>query len=169
MISYVHPPQQVPYVKFVKDGKHYDVNGQPVDNGSSPEAHIPLSKYDKNKMPKFYFMKDLIIENIYNKIKELSDRELQKKLWLNEHNDTGLISSYIELMNGLFDDYDFNGFVNKTAREYGLSDTTILELNELRIMLNNYQEKETDKEIINDPKWEKIVIQAKNVLKLWNR
>ena len=35
------------------------------------------------------------IKNIYFDILEMSDITLQKKLWLNENNDTGLISSYI--------------------------------------------------------------------------
>jgi len=42
---------------------------------------------------------------IYDKIIELSDINLQRKLWLNENNDTGLISSYVEVMCSLFDDY----------------------------------------------------------------
>ena len=41
------------------------------------------------------------IKNIYRCIKELSDLNLQKKLWLNENNDTGLISSYSELLSSL--------------------------------------------------------------------
>jgi hypothetical protein len=45
--------QQNPYVKFMKDGKFYDANGNPLKNGDLPEAHIPLDKFDMNKMPKF--------------------------------------------------------------------------------------------------------------------
>ena len=47
------PSQQVPYVKFMKDGKFYDVNGNPLANGSLPEAHIPFEKFNINVMPKF--------------------------------------------------------------------------------------------------------------------
>jgi hypothetical protein len=49
-------------------------------------------------------MNKIIIKYIYDKIIELSDLDLQRKLWLNENNDTGLISSYDELMCSLFDD-----------------------------------------------------------------
>ena len=112
---------------------------------------------------------NLITDNIYHKIIELSDSSLQRKLWLNQNNDTGLISSYVEVMCSLFDDFHFDDFVDKTAAEIGLSDDTILELNNLRELLNNYKEKESDEEIINDPEWEKIVEQAKIVIKKWNR
>ena len=39
---------------------------------------------------------------------ELSDIDLQRKLWLNIDNNTGLISSYSELFNSLFSDFDFD-------------------------------------------------------------
>ena len=50
---------------------------------------------------------------IYKKIIELSDLGLQRKLWLNEKNDTGLISSYSELMSSLFDDFNFDDFLSQ--------------------------------------------------------
>lgn len=40
--------------------------------------------------------------NIYGRLVELADLNLQRKLWLNEQNDPGLISSYPELMSSLF-------------------------------------------------------------------
>ncbi|MDY6024898.1 MAG: hypothetical protein SPI78_01450, partial [Bergeyella zoohelcum] len=44
--------QRMPYVKFMKNGKFYDVNGNVLKNGALPEAHIPLNKFNINKMPK---------------------------------------------------------------------------------------------------------------------
>ncbi len=110
-----------------------------------------------------------IIEQIYNKIIELSDLCLQRKLWLNKNNDTGFISSYTELINSLFDDFNFDDFIDNSAIEVGFSSTTVLELGNLRELINNYKEKESDEEIIKDPEWEKIVRQAKIVLKEWNK
>jgi hypothetical protein len=104
---------------------------------------------------------------IYNKINELSDLGLQRKLWLNENNDTGLISSYCELINSLFDDFNFDLFVDNISYKIGLSDVTIFELINLKVLLNNYNEKESDEKIIKDPKWIEIVEQAKIVLKEW--
>lgn len=45
--------QQSPYVKFMKEGKFYDVNEKVLPNGNVPEAHIPLNLFDISKMPKF--------------------------------------------------------------------------------------------------------------------
>ena len=44
------PAQRAPYVKYKKNGRHYDVNGNPLPNGDCPEAHIPLNKFNKNIM-----------------------------------------------------------------------------------------------------------------------
>ena len=109
-----------------------------------------------------------IIENTYNKIIELSDLSLQRKIWLNENNDTGLISSFAELMCSLFDDFNFDDFIDNRASKMNLSDSAIFELNKLRELLNIYDEKDSDEDIINDPEWQKIVNQAKLVLKEWN-
>ncbi len=48
-----NPAQQNSYVKFMKDGKFYDANGNVLKSGKLPEAHIPLNKFDITKMPKF--------------------------------------------------------------------------------------------------------------------
>jgi hypothetical protein len=110
-----------------------------------------------------------IVTNIYNKIIEISDLGLQRKLWLNENNDTGLISSYAELMSTLFDDYNFDSFIDGTASEMELFDSVFFELSRLRELLNSYNEKDSDEEIINDPKWKTIVEQAKIVIKEWDK
>jgi hypothetical protein len=55
---------------------------------------------------------DRRVENIYNDILELSDVNIQRKLWLNEANNTGLISSFTELMCRLFDDNNLDGFID---------------------------------------------------------
>ena len=44
------------------------------------------------------------IQNIYENLLELSDLNLQKEIWFNIENTKGLVSSYAELMNRLFDD-----------------------------------------------------------------
>lgn len=108
------------------------------------------------------------IKNIYRCIKELSDLNLQKKLWLNENNDTGLISSYSELLSSLYDDFDFDDFVDIDAEKVGLSDKVILEMKKLRILLDNYVEKENDEDIIRDINWHKVTKQAEKVIKIWN-
>ncbi|MDD2576668.1 MAG: hypothetical protein PHV76_04110 [Bacteroidales bacterium] len=113
---------------------------------------------------------DLEIEQIYDRIVEISDVQLQRKLWLNENNDLDIMSSYVELMCSLFDDFHFDDFIDETALKIGLSNSTILELNKLRDMLNNYNEgNKSYEEIINDTEWLKVVEQAQEVLKIWKK
>lgn len=108
-----------------------------------------------------------LVDYIYKNIVVLSDIELQKKLWLNQNNDTGLISSYTELMCSLFDDFGFDDFVEKESSNIGLSKSLIFELSKLKELLNNYVEKETDEDIINDSEWERIILQSNIVKELW--
>jgi hypothetical protein len=61
-----------------------------------------------------------VVKNIYNKLIELSDITLQRKMWLNEGNDRREISSYAELMNSLFDDYNFDSFIETGTYKLGL-------------------------------------------------
>lgn len=112
---------------------------------------------------------DKMIENINRMIIELSDLSLQRKLWLNENNDTGLISSYTELMCSLFDDFSFDDFIDSRASKIGLSNSAIFELNKLRVLLNSYNEKGSDEEIIGDPEWKNVVEQAKTVIREWDK
>ena len=112
---------------------------------------------------------DVIRENVYRIIVELASLSLQRKLWLNENNDTGLISSFYELMSSLFDDFGFDDFIDNRATKVGLSNSLIFELNKLRELLNSYNEKESDEEIIYDPEWKNIVEQAKMVIKEWDK
>lgn len=112
---------------------------------------------------------DKIIENIYTTIIQLANLSLQRKLWLNENNDTGLISSFYELMSSLFDDFSFDDFVDNGAEKIGFPNSLIIELKKLRELLNSYVEKESDEEIINDPEWKKIVGQANIVIIEWDR
>lgn len=108
-------------------------------------------------------------ENIYEHLLELSDLNLQKKLWLRDGNDTGLISSHMELMNRLFDDDKFDLFIDKGARELGVAPTVILKLDQLRSMLNSYEEgAKTDSDILNDPHWSLISDHASLAVKTWN-
>ncbi|MGN6249167.1 MAG: hypothetical protein ACTHNG_12505 [Ginsengibacter sp.] len=112
---------------------------------------------------------DITTRQIYNDSIELSDLDLQRKLWLNENNDTGLISSYVEVMCRLFDDNKLDDFIDKTASKIDFSNSTIFQLNKLRELLNDYNEKDTDEKIIADPEWKKVVEQAKKVIREWNR
>jgi GDP-D-mannose dehydratase len=112
-------------------------------------------------------MNNYILKEIHSCIIEISDLQLQRKIWLNENNDTGLVSSYVELMCMLFDNFEFRKFVNYRAKEYGISDDVIIELKKLKVMLDNYKEKATYIEIIEDEEWNLISLQAKIIVNKW--
>lgn len=114
------------------------------------------------------------LECIHDKIEELSSVDLQNKLWLNRNNDTGLISSYPELMCTLYDDNNFELVLRKAMEKYGYSNNALNELYKLNSLLNNYEEPYTDgyiddELIIKDSKWQVIVKQAQTVLANWNQ
>jgi hypothetical protein len=109
---------------------------------------------------------DTNLKNIYLNILEISEVELQKKYWLS--GDPNHISSYYEVMCRLFDDNDFDGFIEEKTKQYKTPLTVIDELERLRVLLNEYEEKDTDEEIINDPEWHKVALQAKKIIKIWS-
>ena len=108
------------------------------------------------------------IQNIYESLLELSDLNLQKEIWLNIESTKGLISSYAELMNRLFDDDSFDLFIDKRTLELGIGSNLIAQLNHLRSLLNHYNEKTTDAEIINDQNRIHISNHARLIIEIWN-
>lgn len=110
---------------------------------------------------------NIILDSIYRDIEEISDLELQRKLWLDTDNSIGRISSFADVINRLFDGNAFEYFLEKEAIGFGLDEDLVFELTSLKDMLNNYCEKSTDLEIINDPQWKVIVEKAAQIIKLW--
>lgn len=111
-------------------------------------------------------MENLALQNIYHDLLELSSIDLQKEYWFGRSQKYE--SSYGELMCRLFDDNNIKYFIDTLANDAGLSKECIMGLRVLIDMLNIYEEKSTEEEIINDPKWQQIVIQAKAVVELWD-
>src|SRR5262245_31122791 len=94
---------------------------------------------------------DIWVKNIYFNVLELSDLEKQKTLWLGR--DADHTSSYVEIMCRLFDDNKFDNFIDTDGVKAGVSQEVIVALDRLRMLLNDYKEKDTDAEILADPKW----------------
>ena len=114
------------------------------------------------------------LDSIHDKIEELSSVDLQNKLWLNRNNDTGLISSYAELMCTLYDDNNLELVIRKAMEKYGYSSDALNELYKLNTLLNNYEEPCTngyidDELVIKDSNWQVVVKQAQTVLADWNQ
>lgn len=105
------------------------------------------------------------IINLLFDLTELSDPALQRKRWLS--NDPMEISSYVELMCRLFDDNHLEQFIASPDPGSRISAQTLKGLTDLKNCLELYPEKETDEEILNDPAWIQITLQASRVLRSW--
>ena len=106
-------------------------------------------------------------ENIYNSLKDYSDLSTQEKLWLGK--DLDFFSSFEEDLSMLFDSFCLDDFLSDDNwQKLRLSDNLRGKLVEFRNALDTYKGKETDKEILEDPEWHKIVNHAKEVILLWN-
>ncbi len=114
-----------------------------------------------------YIMMKFVLQNIYNNIKELSDRDLQYKVWIKAEI-PNYVSSYEELMNQLLDDNDFEGVITNHIREYKLKEEFKDKMFELNTLLNNYDDtNKTQLEIIKDPAWIIITELAREVKMMW--
>ncbi len=106
------------------------------------------------------------IKNIYDNILEISDVDFQKRAWLN--NSKSECSSFTEVMCRLFDDDEFDRFIDVEINTLQFNSELVSQIKILRNMLNDYKEKSSDFEIIEDPDWQCITIQAKDIITLWN-
>jgi hypothetical protein len=93
---------------------------------------------------------------IFNDLKELSDKDLQVRIWVK--GDVEYVSSYEELMCSLFDDNHFDDYLDVYWKALDIKNQTKRKLHLLRNMLNKYSKGDkSELEIINDPKWNEIV------------
>lgn len=107
------------------------------------------------------------IKNITYSIKCFSDIERQKKVWRGL--DKNFCSSYLEDWSILFDDNDFEDFINTWEKENNDIET-LSELNKFKEYLFEYNSKQPDTkkyddiQILEDPEWTIVVQQAKKLL-----
>ncbi|MEM1322225.1 MAG: hypothetical protein AAGG75_18330 [Bacteroidota bacterium] len=99
----------------------------------------------------------ICINTFVEVLDELSSVDLQVKLWLNIENETGLISSYTELMENV-SGTDFNYVVHQLVQDASLK----ADLVQLLALLDAYEEPKSyvqcrnDVYIVADPVWKKI-------------
>jgi hypothetical protein len=103
--------------------------------------------------------------NILNAIKDISDIEFQREAWLGKN--PNIVSSYDEVINTLYDDNDFERYIEHYK---SLNGNTVLYrlLNTLNRLINDYNIKsvENDSIILEDPKWIDITEKAKEIISL---
>ena len=111
--------------------------------------------------------KDVWIGNVVTFIKQIASAEFQEKGWVkNEIHD---YCTFVETMCGLFDDSNFDDFIDEKAAEWGYSEEQIKKLDKLRCALNVFDAEHGCYEdpviIVKDPDWLKIRELAKDALK----
>lgn len=102
------------------------------------------------------------LNGIQNAIREIANHEFQERVWVRGEGPE--VSSFTEAICRLFDDYNFDDFLDEHWHNFGFSSQLYPMLDELRNRLNEYEEKETDAEIVRDERWDEIREFAKVVL-----
>lgn len=112
-------------------------------------------------------------ENIYNSIKDFSDKETQKIGWMGL--DPDIVSSFYEDIAMLYYSYCFDDdfWEEKHLSQFHFTNSILKELKEFKNILDNYYEEQKSKdlsheEILKDPNWDVVVNQAKKVIGSWN-
>lgn len=113
-------------------------------------------------------------KHIFEAIKDLSDVDFQKETWSGKH--PKLISSFTENLASLYDDLDFERYIEYYKSINNIDNTYIL-FEELNKMINDFKDYgyETElkvegyKEILNNTKWVAITKKAKELIIEWNK
>lgn len=109
---------------------------------------------------------NIFYERIVDCLKQIASAEFQEKGWVrNEIHD---YCTFVETMCGLYDDSNFEQFIDERAKEFGLSDHQISKLDKIRNALNDYDAKHgcygDPAIIVKDPEWLAIREMAKDAL-----
>ena len=104
-------------------------------------------------------------KNIFQGIQAIADIEFQRQAWLGNHRTQ--ISSFTETINTLYDDFSFEDFLKSEKDK--IDQNLLNNLTRLDQLIDQYEEKESDELILNDPSWLAIVDQAKVCAELWGK
>ena len=106
-----------------------------------------------------------ILRNFFFRIKEASDKEFQRNVWLSQSNPLRLESSFTDLYNDFESDLNVEDILDRPTSETGLSEATKEEVRKLKKLIVEFDgPNRSDKEILENPAWDTVVIQAKSVL-----
>ncbi|HEX4839953.1 MAG TPA: hypothetical protein VFU89_05890 [Rhabdochlamydiaceae bacterium] len=111
--------------------------------------------------------KEVWVQNIISFIEQIASAEFQEKGWVN--NEIHDYCTFVETMCGLFDDSNFEEFIDNEAAGCGYTEEQIRKLDELRCALNAFDLQhgcyEDPAIIVKDPEWLKIRELANEALK----
>jgi hypothetical protein len=88
---------------------------------------------------------------ILSAVSELSDIEYQRKVWLGEDKDR--VSSFIEVVNRMYDDYDVDGFLRTVGPSLRNPSEVTSALKTLETALDSIDNNASDSTIIALPEW----------------
>jgi len=97
-------------------------------------------------------------------LKELSDIEFQKRIWIRGEGPE--VSSYVEVVCQLFDDTGIGDELSKMEDGIVLSEDLDPVFWELRELIDSIDYREGVENILNLPKWPKVIELASRALKL---
>lgn len=112
-------------------------------------------------------------DNLYREIKDLSDIDFQKLTWAGKHPE--FISSFSETIATLYDDFDFERFIQYYKSTKGENEIygMFCELNEMIIRYKKVGYEAENKKggynvILSDSNWIEITQKAKEIIQIWN-
>lgn len=112
-------------------------------------------------------MEEYWLVNIFDIIYELSNIQLQRDSWTGK---SSRVSSFEELIASLYDDNQFENFINHDFWSDCSASLNELksELQQLNVLLNSYNVPlEVIDEIFSDPSWLEIVNKSIRIKELW--
>jgi hypothetical protein len=120
---------------------------------------------------------NILFTNLCHHLEVLAEERIQRKVWLNENNDTGEISSFTELYLGIMYDCALDEILKNQDYWGGVPSAVIEELERLGIELKCFKDRvshilsrETPEDlesIMQNPDWIKISQHAKKILEMW--
>jgi hypothetical protein len=105
--------------------------------------------------------------NLLSALENLADIEMQKKAWLGL--DPNNVSSFDEIIMILYDDFNFEGYIDYYNSLTGTSKTLAKQFADLNSLINNYHSEGTDIDVLSDTKWIEITNRAKEIVELFKR
>ncbi len=101
--------------------------------------------------------------NLFNAIKDVSDIEMQKNAWNGKS--PNIVSSFSEIISILYDDFDFERYIEYYEKTDGESEL-LAQMKNLDKMIAEYNPLNSDELILSDPQWVEITKKAKSVYEL---
>jgi hypothetical protein len=102
--------------------------------------------------------------NIVNALNSLANRHHQERIWLNQYNPRGLVDSFIEAANTLFDDCVVGDYLEEGEILFDRATTNAFK--ELDAAVDSVDEFRSEEDIINDPLMEIVRQKAAKALAL---